>query len=67
MILLSSFPKSFKNFKEIIKNGRETISVGEIQNALNGAKLVDIKCNKKVGSFGEGLTIRRRLAKRNGK
>lgn len=63
-IILNSLPKSFKNCKETLKYGRETITIDDIQNALT-SKLLDIKSNEKNDNMGEGLTVRGKLAKRS--
>ena len=66
VILLNFLPKSLKNFKETLKYRREKIWIDDIQNALN-AKLVDIKSNEKAGNLGEGLTVKGRSQKNDGK
>lgn len=59
MIILNFLPKSSKNFKETLKYSRATISINDVQNALN-YKMLDMKVIKRNNSNGEGLVPRGR-------
>ncbi|PON54809.1 LOW QUALITY PROTEIN: Gag-Pol-related retrotransposon family protein [Trema orientale] len=63
IILLNSLPRNLKNFKETLKYGRQTITVDEVQNALE-SKLLDMKGSEK-NAQGEGLHIRGRTTKQD--
>ncbi|KAK0599638.1 hypothetical protein LWI29_007194 [Acer saccharum] len=65
LVLLHSLPKSYENFVDILKHGRETLSLEDVISALN-SKDFQRKCEMKEQS-GESLIVRGRTDKRDQK
>ncbi|KHN39924.1 Retrovirus-related Pol polyprotein from transposon TNT 1-94, partial [Glycine soja] len=57
LLLLCSLPKSYSHFKRTLLLGRDSISLDEVQVALNSKELNERK-EKKSSTSGEGLTAR---------
>ncbi|KAG8367168.1 hypothetical protein BUALT_Bualt16G0044500 [Buddleja alternifolia] len=66
LLLLSSLPKSYMNFKETLFYGRETLSLDEVQAALNSREL-NQRNEEKGQTQAEGLNVRGRSEKRDSK
>ena len=64
VIILNSLPKSFSNFVDTMKYGRESLTLEDVQVALKSKEL-DIKLGKDSHNSGEGLTVRGRTEKRD--
>ena len=57
IILLNLFDKSYINFVDTLMFSHETLSVEEVQSALNSKELMK-QLENKNGSKGEGFTVR---------
>ena len=62
LLLLSSLPKSYATFKDTLLCGRESLSMDEVQAALNSKEL-NHRIEEKASSVAEGLSMRGRPAK----
>lgn len=56
LLLLCALPKSFSHFKETLLNGRESLSLVEVQSALNSKELNE-RNEQKASVSGEGLIV----------
>ena len=63
LLLLSSLPKSYNNFKDTFLYGRESLTLDEVQAALNSKEL-NHKNEDKGSTVAEGLNVRGRPDKR---
>lgn len=66
LLLLCSLPKSYSHFKETLLFGRDSVSLDEVQAALNSKELNERK-EKKSSTSGEGLTARGKTFKKDSK
>ena len=63
LLLLSSLPKSYSNFKDTLLYGRESLTLDEVQATLNSNEL-NHRSEEKGNSVAEGLNVRGRPKKR---
>lgn len=63
LLLLSSLPKSYATFKETLLYGRESLTLDEVQAALNSKEL-NHKNDEKSNVIAEGLSVRGRSDRR---
>ena len=61
-MLLNSLPKSYVNFKDTLLYGRESLTLDEVQIALNSKEL-NHKSEEKNNIMAEGLNVRGRAKK----
>ena len=63
LLLLSSLPKSYTTFKDTLLYGRESLTLDEVQAALNSKEL-NQRSEEKKNVVVEGLNVRGRPEKR---
>ena len=63
LLLLSSLPKSYNNFKDTLLYGMESLTLDEVQAALNSKEL-NHKNEDKGNTVAKGLNVRGRPDKR---
>ena len=63
LLLLSSLPKSYVTFKDTLLYGRESLTLDEVQAALNSKEL-NHKNDEKSNVIAEGLSVRGRSERR---
>ncbi|KAL5152122.1 Retrovirus-related Pol polyprotein from transposon TNT 1-94 [Glycine soja] len=64
LLLLCALPKSFSHFKETLLCERESLSLVEVQSALN-SKVLNERNKQKVSVSGEDLIVRGKRTKRD--
>ena len=66
LLLVSSLPKSYTNFKDTLLYGRESLTLDEVQAALNSKEL-NHRSEENSNTVTEGLNVRGRTDKRDGR
>lgn len=66
VILLNALPKSYSNFVETLKYGRQTLKLEEVVEAIS-AKDSENRMREKHSNDGEGLNVRGRFEKKSWK
>ena len=64
LLLLSSLPKSYTNFKDTLLYGRESLTLDEVQAALN-SKDLNFRSEERASTVAEGLNVRGGSEKRD--
>ena len=62
LLLVSYFPKSYANFKDTLLSERESLTLDEVQAALNSKEMYH-KSEEKSNTMAKGLNVRGRAEK----